>query len=129
MKKTLFAGAFVAVLSIGLFSCYNDQYDKLYPAPVTPVVCDTTTVSFAHDITPIFQANCETPGCHEAGATTSGLDLTTYTGASSTLSRRNILGDITFSSGSTGMPKGGSKIPDCDINKNTKWANEGFPNN
>ena len=126
MKKIfLFAGLVVA-----LGSCYNDSYDKLYPTPVT-VTCDTTTISFATDIKPIFAANCSvnSSDCHSAGSA-GGINLNIWsTDLTDFVSNGKLLKDINFTAGSNAMPKGASKMGDCDINKITRWAHQGGLNN
>ena len=129
--KRLFA---LSVLTgiIGISSCYNDKADKLYPAP--PIsTCDTTTITFAHDIMPILNASCNVSGgCHDAsGATTSGFDFTTYAGIQSQATYAILVNDINFTPTSRHheMPKSLPKISQCDINKITRWVNLGSLNN
>ena len=126
MKKVLlFAG-----LAITLGSCYNDSYDKLYPTQ-TVVTCDTTTVGFAADIKPIFAANCSvnSSDCHSAGSA-GGINLNIYSPElTDQVSNGKLLKDINFVSGANAMPKNGSKMGSCDINKITRWVNQGGLNN
>jgi hypothetical protein len=121
----------VACLAVILGSCYNDKADKLYPAPVT--TCDTTTISYSHDIAPIVIASCYSPGngCHDAaGAATSGFDYqSSVTAIQSNALSGTLLGDINWLPRHNNMPKNGSKLSDCEINKMTRWVNEGAPNN
>ena len=124
MKKILF----FAGMSLMMASCYNDKYDKLYPAP-PPTTCDTTNVSFSATILPLLRSDgCTVSGCHDAASST--MDLTSY---SSRLVRDagngTLLSDINQGSGSDPMPKSGGKIAACDINKITAWINQGYKNN
>ena len=126
----------LTILAAGLLlflgSCYNDKYDKLYPAVATNT-CDTATVTFAQDILPILNASCNiSGGCHDAaGMATSGYNFTTYDGIQSQATTDILINDIngTPSSRHNAMPKNLPKISDCDINKMTRWVNQGAQNN
>lgn len=126
---------FVFVSTVVVSSCYNDKYDKLYPAtPATTTTCDTTTITYAHDIQPIIAANCYNVGggCHDAaGSSTSGFNYTTYAGLVVNITDGSLLTDINFTPtrGHNPMPKGGTQISACDINKITRWVNQGYQNN
>jgi len=124
---------FFAVICIS--SCYNDKYDKLYPATTTTTTCDTSgTVSYKNDILSIVSTNCYSPGngCHDAaGAQTSGYDYTTYTALAGNAADGSLVTDINFTPtrGHNNMPKNGTQLPACDIEKITRWVNEGYPDN
>lgn len=125
MKKILI----IAVLSIAITGCYNDKADKLYPVAAT-VTCDTTTITYAHDILPIITAKCNIAGgCHDAqGAATSNFDFTQYQPLND-VANNQLLGDIRWESGHNPMPKGLPKLSDCEIDKITRWVNQGALNN
>ena len=127
MKRILI----IAGLAIVAAGCYNDKADKLYPAPATNT-CDTTSISYAKDIAPIISASCAISGCHDAsGGAINGFDFTTYAGLKDVANTATLINDINFTptSGNHSMPQGGSKLPSCEINKITRWVNEGAPNN
>ena len=128
MKKIMIVAGALLVLN----SCYNDKYDKLYPAPAV-VTCDTTNVTFTHDIMPILTANCNvTGGCHDAaGAAVSGYDFTGYAGIHFQATQNILINDInqTPSAGHNAMPKNLPKMAQCDIDKITRWVNLGALNN
>jgi hypothetical protein len=129
MKKLMI----IAGVLLMFGSCYNDKYDKLYPAP--PVTtCDTTTITYAHDIAPIIAQNCAiSGGCHDAsGAGTSGYDYATSISALQTNAHDgSLISDINWAptKGHSNMPKNGAKLSACDINKITRWVNQGAQNN
>jgi hypothetical protein len=113
-------------------SCYNDAYDKLYPANTT--TCDTINITYSHDIAPIIASNCFSPGngCHDAGGSgTSGFNYTTYAGLIVNVPDGTLLNDINWTpaKGHNSMPKNANQLAQCDINKITRWVNEGYPNN
>lgn len=128
MKRILMVSGLLLLLG----SCYNDKYDKLYPAPAT-TTCDTTTITYSHDIAPVISANCYSPGngCHDAaGASTSGFDYaTSITALQTNAHDGTLLGDINWQARHNAMPKNGNKLSDCDINKITRWVNQGALNN
>lgn len=111
--------------------CYNDKYDKLYPVPVT--TCDTTTITYSHDIAPIIANYCLSPGngCHDVtGAGVSGYDYqTNILALQSNAATGLLLPDINWDPRHNAMPKNAAKLPDCDINKITRWVNQGAQNN
>ena len=127
MKKVVLSISVLSCIALGVTGCYNDKYDQLYPAaPVT--TCDTTAVSYATVIVPILNQSCNISGCHDpAGASTSGFDFTVYNTLKRQGTNGNLVGDISWASGHNAMPKSGSKISDCDINKITAWVNQGCP--
>ncbi len=132
MKRSVIIGL-VCIAIIAINSCSNNKYDKLYPITTTQVVtCDTSTISYSKDIVPIVQNYCYTPGagCHDAyGAATSGYNFTTYAGIQGVSLSRLLLGDINWASGNNEMPKNAAKLSACDINKFTRWINQGALNN
>jgi hypothetical protein len=125
MNKTTLAICLVFTLS----SCYNYKYDQLFPDSV----CDTSNITYTIDIEPIIAANCAiSGGCHDAaGALISGHDYTSYAGLKAVASYSFIITDINWmpTAGHNDMPKNGAKLSDCDIDKITRWVNEGAPDN
>jgi hypothetical protein len=130
MKKLMMMAGLLLILG----SCYNDKYDKLYPAPAT-TICDTTTITYAHDIAPIISANCYSPGngCHDAaGSSTSGYDYqTNIIPLQANATDGSLVTDINWAPtrGHNNMPKNGTKLSACDIDKITRWVNLGARNN
>jgi len=129
MKKLLM----IASLVVFLGSCYNDKYDKLYPAAPTNT-CDTTTIGYAKDIAPIITTYCAiNGGCHNPSgdANTGNLDYTIFSVLQSQATTALIVDDIngTPSRGHNAMPLNLPALSACDINKLTRWVNEGAPNN
>ncbi len=117
------------LLLLVMAGCYNDKADQLYVAPLTNT-CDTSAVSYAKDIAPIFTTSCNIAGgCHDvAGKATSGYDFTTYAGIQPIASAL-LLNDINWATGYNAMPKNLAKLSSCSINKITAWVNKGAKNN
>jgi hypothetical protein len=134
MKKTFFLIPFVLVL-VSIFStqsCYYDKESVLYPTgTTTTTTCDTTTAKFATFVSPLMVSKCATSGCHNATSASAGANLSTHTSIKAyiTSNKAAFLGSMKFSSAFSNMPKGGSKLPDCDIKKLEVWINAGMQNN
>jgi hypothetical protein len=123
MKKLLvMAGALVVMAG-----CYNDKYDKLYPTGA--VLCDTTTVTYMATVKPIIDAKCATAGCHDAATSAAGYNFSTHAGTVASVTAGKLLGTINWTPGFSAMPKNMPKLSSCEINKITRWVNQGALNN
>ncbi len=112
------------MVAVTFTSCYYDKADIVYPH----VACDTTSVTYSASIVPILNANCNV--CHAGTAVNGGgINLDTYTGASTQAKNGRMLGAVQHHSGFSAMPKGGSMLSDCDIAKIRIWTSAGAPNN
>jgi len=129
MKLSIFFLAMALIIAIA--SCTSYKYNKEYPAPVTPVVCDTTNMSFATNIQPILNANCTS--CHNPSGSAAGYgDYTNYSRLlSSNAKNGSLVNDITITDVSSihHMPYNLPSLSACDIEKITAWVNAGALNN
>ncbi|MFT3844667.1 MAG: hypothetical protein QM725_06420 [Lacibacter sp.] len=89
--------------------------------------CDTTDYKYSTAIKTIMQNKCQ--GCHNPALLGGNIDLSTYTGVKASIANGKLYGSITWASGFSGMPKGGVKMPDCQIVQIKKWIDAGSPNN
>lgn len=89
--------------------------------------CNTTNVTFAGTIKPIFAKYCT--GCHSGAAPTGGINLTIYSHAAGVAKSGRLVGAITHASGYVPMPQGGAKLPSCEIAQIQEWVEAGAPNN
>ena len=89
--------------------------------------CDTANVKYSTHIKPIISNFCQ--GCHSGTSAGGGINLVTYDGVKAIALNGKLLGSISFLAGYSAMPKNGSKLSDCDINKINIWINAGAPNN
>lgn len=89
--------------------------------------CDTANFKYSTAIQPLLQNNCV--GCHNAASLGGGIDLSTYTGAKAVAVNGRLLGTVNWLTGFSAMPKGGVKMPDCQIMQIKKWIDAGSPNN
>ena len=120
----------IAIFSIALGllaslqSCYYDNLEDLYP---NTQPCDTINVSFSEDVWPVISSNCT--GCHSGGAPSGNVSLEDYNDIVTAANNGSLLGTIKHLDGWSPMPKGGGKLPDCDIQQIETWINAGTPNN
>ena len=137
MKKILAAG--IVLVSLAVSSCwYNHKWEDLHPngqssTPLSGGGCSDTAgivMSYSTHIAPFMQTNCSLTllACHKAGSSFGG-DLTTYANVAAYCSGSpsTMMSDITHAGNP--MPKGQTKLPDCEIAKMAKWIQNGFPNN
>jgi hypothetical protein len=112
-------------LALILFSqsCKNDSVKEI-PTPN----CDTSNVTFSGDVFPIIQNSCLS-GCHSGSSPSAGITLSTYAGVKAKVTDNRLYGSITHASGFSAMPKGGSKLTDCNLSKIKAWIDAGAPNN
>jgi len=123
MKKIIVIA--LAIFIYPISGCYYDDKETLYPA----TSCDTTSVTYAAVIKPIIVSNCAYSSCHVSPAPASGLDLSTVTGLQAVALNGKLTGVINHASGFSPMPKGGSKLSDCNIRQITKWTSAGAQDN
>lgn len=109
-----------------LGGCYNDNAEDLYPATGT---CNTTDVRYSTIIRPIMQQSCAFAGCHATASLAGGYDLSNYAGVKASLDAGRLLGSINHQSGFSPMPKGSTKLADCQINQIAAWVAAGAQDN
>lgn len=124
MKKFLLAIA-AMVITIFWFSCQYKKDAVAYPVAAS---CDTSAIKYSTDIVAILQANCYV--CHSnANAPTlgGGNKLEGYTNLKPYAQFGDLLNAITRTNNT--MPKGMTKLSDCNIAKIRTWVRNGYPNN
>ncbi|NDP20158.1 MAG: hypothetical protein GZ091_03635 [Paludibacter sp.] len=118
MKSFIYLFFLSAIFSISLYSCYYDKEELLYP---TQAACDTTNVTYALKVAPIFSANCTS--CHNESSPGGGIQLQNYG-----VLKTNI--NQSYDAIVKGrMPKDGGKLDDCSISTVRIWKNAGALNN
>jgi hypothetical protein len=115
----------VALLSFLFARCYYDNETKLYPDSINCKV--PASPSFATDVLPLLNTRCN--NCHGGSSPSGGIKLDTYTDVSTYVKSGSLMGSINQTSGYSPMPKGGSKMSACDINKIQNWITSGAYNN
>jgi hypothetical protein len=109
------------ILFLSLFppGCKNYNAEDLFPP------CDTTQVGYSYDIHPIVVANCLP--CHSTNNAFGGHILDTYEGATTDAHTGLLIKAVTHDPSVVPMPRGGQKLPDCDIAKFRRWINLNEP--
>jgi hypothetical protein len=123
---SLFRSRFCVALSlIFLSGCFYDKEAILYPgsSACVPIVNPTFSVA----VLPLLNAKCNT--CHAGTSPSGGIRLDTYTEVSKYITGGSLIGSINHTSGFSAMPKNGSKMPSCEIQKIQDWINSGALNN
>jgi hypothetical protein len=90
-------------------------------------ICDTTNVTFQSSINPIIANKCV--GCHSGATPAGNINLTSHQGVQTVALNGKLIGRITDSNAATRMPKGGSPLPDCEIEMIKIWIEDGALNN
>ena len=123
MKKLMIitAGLFL----VGMSSCFYDKADLIYPQATT---CDTAAVTYSGTVATILNSNCN--GCHGGTAAAgAGIKLDTYASVTKWVTNGRLLNSMLHNGQASPMPKGGSKLDACTINKVSSWITKGAPNN
>lgn len=85
-------------------------------------VCDTSNTKYSTFVSNFISTNCNSKGgCH--GVSPGSISLEAYSDVSSVAS------DILDRIKSGNMPKGGTKLDDCSIERFETWVNKGARNN
>lgn len=108
MTKKLFL---LSITLIGVFSACKKED-----------VCKTTDVTYTNTVKSILTASCT--NCHNSA--TSG-NLTTYADTKTFVGWGRTMGSIRHDSTYSAMPKGGSKLSDCQISQMQAWIDAGMP--
>ena len=118
IKLVLLFGA-ISMMS----SCYYDAENELYPS----VNCDTETMSYKDDVSPIITQNCF--ACHRNNSTISTISLEGYNNLLVQVESGTLVGTITHASGYSPMPQNLSRMSDCNISKIQAWILQGALDN
>jgi hypothetical protein len=90
--------------------------------------CDTTTaVSFSTFVKPIIENRCQ--GCHSGTIPSGNIAYTTYAQIKASALTPAFLGSMRKTAGYSFMPKGGTQLSACELNKIESWIKRGAPNN
>lgn len=109
-----------------LSSCYYDIEEELYPS-YSNQACDTLNMSYSQHIEPILANNCNS--CHGTGIGLGNVTLGSFSNLQTYINNGSLMGSIEHAAGYSPMPKGGTKLTDCNIAKFRAWINQGAINN
>ena len=111
------------LLLMGLTQCYYDQEGILYPESCTP----SETPSYSIDVAPIMAARCNS--CHSGSFPSGNIKVDSYSSIVVSVENGSLLGSIKHSGSFSPMPKNGSKLSNCEIQKIQAWIDAGALNN
>lgn len=114
--KQLFA--LFTISYIFLVSCTSNK--PINPTTQNQTACDTSSL-FKSRVEIIFQSKCYS--CHGIGDT--NFEMQPFAKLQSNVTKTVFLASIKHINGASAMPKGGSKLSDCDINAIEKWIMTG----
>jgi len=111
-----------------LSSCYYDKEELLYgDVNNGPCTDSTGAVSYSLTVAPILRQYCY--GCHTGSFPSGNQLMGTYTADKAMGQNGKLYGTINHSPGFSPMPKGMSKMNNCQIATIRKWVDAGMPNN
>ncbi|KAB2807296.1 hypothetical protein [Phaeocystidibacter luteus] len=125
MTKAVIRVSFLTLIGAFIItSCYSENYEDLY-GPRDPE-CDSVLTTYTAGIRPWIDAECV--DCHNSGASSGGLDLSTY---QDVFDNANVVLDRIKREPNDPkmMPLGQPKLPRCTIQGFEKWIAAGKPEN
>lgn len=121
MKKYILLLALGASLAIG--SCEKEPLSETPMEDEMDTACETSGVTYESDIKSLF-SGCQGSSCHGSG---SGREMTNYLTTKAYAEQGRILGALNREAGFSPMPKNGSKLAQCSIDKVKAWIDADFP--
>jgi len=103
-------------------SCYFDNEQDLYPFQK----CDTTSITYSQTIATIMSSNCNV--CHSPFNINGNTITSTWAGLSIVALNGKLMPAVDRT-GPFPMPKTGTMLSDCDIQKIRIWVRDGALNN
>jgi hypothetical protein len=117
----------IGILILLIHGCYYDVEEELYPADVA---CDTSAVTYSGFVVQTLESFCYV--CHNqvnGPSIGGGVVLEGYNELKTYVDNGKFIGAINHETGFSEMPRGGSKLTDCTINKIETWVSNGALNN
>lgn len=87
--------------------------------------CDVANTTFGNFVQPLVKVKCQ--GCHSGSNPQGGVKLSNYSEIKTAALNGTFYASLTKASG--WMPKGGSKLDDCSMQKIQQWIASGAPQN
>jgi hypothetical protein len=115
----------IFILSLFAFTaCYYDSEEYLYP---NTGQCDTLNLTYQNYVAELLNTHCNS--CHNASTPSGNVITSDFTNLLIIINNGKLKGSINHLPGFSPMPKGGNKLPDCDLAKINAWLNAGHPEN
>lgn len=112
----------ILALTLAVSGCYYDNEEDLYLGSST---CDTTNVTYATSVAPVFAGYCNS--CHSGSSPSGNIKTDSYSSVVTNITR--IRGSINHQSGFQAMPQNGGSLSSCDLTKIDIWIRQGMLNN
>ncbi len=107
--KNICSAIFI-IASLGIMQgCYYDVEEELYGTNL----CDSAAVTYSLSVKPILDANCNS--CHSTASAQGGVILDNHASVKGVAESGKLIGAINHEASYSPMPKGGSKLSDCNI--------------
>lgn len=132
MKANLVKLTIIFLFAIA-FSCKKKEEDDHHAGGkqnsdyINAQDCSGSIPTYTADVAPIIDVKCAIPACHNAAASSHGLNLEGYNAAKGNFNAHNLLCAINHGSGCIPMPKDQPKLSDAEIKTITCWAKNNFP--
>lgn len=111
------------LLASAATGCYYDNEMTLYNCTV-----DAANTKYSTTVTSLLVSyGCL--GCHGTAAPSGNISLSSYSGVKTVAGDGRLYGAVSHAPGYDPMPRGGSKMSECDIKKLKAWIDAGAPNN
>lgn len=110
--------ASILALTLAVSGCYYDNEEDLYLGSIT---CDTTNVTYAKSVAPVFAGYCNS--CHSGSSPSGNIKTDSYSSVVTNITR--IRGSINHLSGFKEMPQSGGSLSSCDLTKIDIWIRKG----
>ena len=124
MPRVLPIALLLALASLG--SCTYDNAEALLEQQ-PPAACDLTAVTYAGTISPLLDQYCRS--CHNQNLPQGNINLDGYAQVKAYASNGLLVGVTSQAKGFSAMPKGATKLSDCDISRIKTWVSGGALNN
>lgn len=127
MKNKITISILTVAVIMAFSSCYYDKEDLLYNGAGAVCTDSAGTVSYAQKVVPLLQQYCYS--CHTGSFPSGNALMGTYAADKAMALNGKLYGTIAHSSGFSPMPKGMSKMTNCQIAVIKKWIDSGTLNN
>ncbi|MFM2207857.1 MAG: hypothetical protein RL213_1832 [Bacteroidota bacterium] len=111
---------------MSLQGCYYDSMEDIFPTTYGGG-CSTDSVTYSNFIKPFIDGSCR--GCHNANRMDGNINLDGYMLVSQLADNGKLLGVLGHQTGYSPMPKNGTKVDNCTLNKFSAWVSSGKPQN
>lgn len=125
MKNKIYSIIAIAAITITMHACKKEKTVTNYTNNAN---CSAITQTYNNNIKTILDNNCASSGCHNAGSSKAGINLSDYSNAKSQFlnNNKNLIA-IHHDNGAKAMPKDASKMADSLINKIDCWVKGNCP--